>query len=72
MSWRVPQVGLSGMCELQVHSNVHRSVINPIIEAELWLTFSTVEALDQVLAVNDPNIYMPINSHRHPSSKADN
>lgn len=37
------------MSQLQAQSKVHRLVINPIIYAELSLTFSTVEALDQVL-----------------------
>ncbi|MFM7483511.1 MAG: type II toxin-antitoxin system VapC family toxin, partial [Burkholderiaceae bacterium] len=32
--------------QLQAQSKVHRLVINPIIYAELSLTFSTVEALD--------------------------
>lgn len=35
--------------QLQAQSKVHRLVINPIIYSELSLTFSTVEALDQVL-----------------------
>ena len=35
--------------QLQVQSKVHRLAINPIIYSELSLTFSTVEALDQVL-----------------------
>ena len=35
--------------QLQEQSRVHRLVINPIIYSELSLTFSTVEALDQVL-----------------------
>ncbi len=35
--------------QMQAQSKVHRLVINPIIYAELSLTFSTVEALDQVL-----------------------
>jgi hypothetical protein len=35
--------------QLQVQSKVHRLAINSIIYAELSLTFSTVEALDQVL-----------------------
>jgi predicted nucleic acid-binding protein len=37
------------IAQLQAHSKVHRLAINPIIYAELSLTFSTVEALDQVL-----------------------
>lgn len=37
------------VAQLQAQSRVHRLVINPIIYAELSLTFSTVEALDQVL-----------------------
>ncbi|MFM8356059.1 MAG: type II toxin-antitoxin system VapC family toxin, partial [Gammaproteobacteria bacterium] len=37
------------IAQLQAQSRVHRLVINPIIYAELSLTFSTVEALDQVL-----------------------
>jgi len=35
--------------QLQAQSKVHRLVINPIIYAELSLTFSTVEALDKVI-----------------------
>ncbi len=35
--------------QLQAQSKVHRLIINPIIYAELSLTFSSVEALDQVL-----------------------
>jgi len=37
------------IAQLQAQSRVHRLVINPIIYAELSLTFSSVEALDQVL-----------------------
>lgn len=35
--------------QLRAHAKVHRLAINPIIYAELSLTFSTVEALDQTL-----------------------
>lgn len=35
--------------QLKAQSKVHRLVINPIIYAELSLTFSTVEALDKVI-----------------------
>jgi len=35
--------------QLRAQSRVHQLIINPIIYAELSLTFSTVEALDQVL-----------------------
>lgn len=35
--------------QLRAQSKVHRLVINPIIYAELSLTFSTAEALDHVL-----------------------
>lgn len=35
--------------QLRAQSKIHRLAINPIIYAELSLTFSTVEALDQVL-----------------------
>lgn len=38
------------VAQLQAQSRVHRLVINPIIYSELSLTFSTVEALDKVLA----------------------
>ena len=34
---------------LRRHSRVHRLAINPIIYAELSLTFSTVEALDEAV-----------------------
>jgi predicted nucleic acid-binding protein len=37
------------IAQLQAQSRVHRLAINPIIYAELSLTFSTVEALDRVL-----------------------
>jgi len=37
------------VAQLQAQSRVHRLVINPIIYAELSLTFSSVEALDRVL-----------------------
>jgi predicted nucleic acid-binding protein len=37
------------IAQLQAQSKVHRLAINPIIYSELSLTFSTVEALDQVL-----------------------
>lgn len=36
--------------QLRKQSRVHRLVINPVIYTELSLTFSTVEALDEVLA----------------------
>lgn len=35
--------------QLQAQSKVHRLIINPIIHAELLLTCSSVEVLDQVL-----------------------
>lgn len=35
--------------QLRAQSKVHRLAINPVIYAELSLTFSTVEALDQTL-----------------------
>jgi len=37
------------IAQLQAQSKVYRLAINPIIYSELSLTFSTVEALDQVL-----------------------
>jgi predicted nucleic acid-binding protein len=37
------------VAQLQAQSRVHRLAINPIIYSELSLTFSTVEALDDVL-----------------------
>lgn len=36
--------------QLRAQSKVHRLAINPIIHAELSLTFSTVEALDETIA----------------------
>lgn len=36
--------------QLRAQSKIHRLAINPIIYAELSLTFSTVEALDQTIA----------------------
>lgn len=38
------------VAQLRAQSKVHRLVINPIIYAELSLTFSTFEGLDGVLA----------------------
>jgi predicted nucleic acid-binding protein len=35
--------------QLRAQSQIHRLIINPIIYAELSLTFSSVEALDRVL-----------------------
>lgn len=35
--------------QLRAQSKIHRLAINPIIHAELSLTFSTVEALDRTL-----------------------
>lgn len=35
--------------QLRAQSKIHQLVINPIIYSELSLTFSTVEALDQIL-----------------------
>lgn len=37
------------IAQLRAQSKVHRLIINPIIYSELSLTFSTFEALDQVL-----------------------
>ncbi|WP_333706794.1 type II toxin-antitoxin system VapC family toxin [Ottowia beijingensis] len=46
--------------QLRTQSRVHRLVINPVIYAELSLTFSTVEALDEVLAgMQLPVVEMP-------------
>jgi len=36
--------------QLRAQAQIHRLVINPVIYAELLLTFSTVEALDDALA----------------------
>jgi predicted nucleic acid-binding protein len=38
------------VAQLRAQAQIHRLVINPIIYAELSLTFSTVEALDDLLA----------------------
>jgi len=38
------------VAQLRSQAQIHRLVINPIIYAELSLTFSTVEALDDLLA----------------------
>ncbi|TCT04814.1 type II toxin-antitoxin system VapC family toxin [Paralcaligenes ureilyticus] len=37
------------IAQLRAQSKIHRLAINPIIYSELSLTFSTVEALDQIL-----------------------
>ncbi len=52
--------------QLRAQSRVHRLVINPVIYAELALTFSTVEALDtaldsmalQVLEIPRPALFL--------------
>jgi hypothetical protein len=38
------------IAQLRAQAQIHRLVINPVIYAELSLTFSTVEALDNSLA----------------------
>lgn len=38
------------IAQLRAQAQIHRLVINPVVYAELSLTFSTVEALDDVLA----------------------
>ena len=45
-----PQWADWSMAQLQAQSKVHRLSINPIIYAELSLTFSTVEAMDAVIS----------------------
>lgn len=46
--------------QLRTQSRVHRLIINPVIYTELSLTFSTVEALDQVLSgMQLPVVEMP-------------
>ena len=46
--------------QLRAQSQIHRLVINPVIYAELSLTFSTVEALDEALAgLQIPVIELP-------------
>ncbi len=46
--------------QLRTQSRVHRLIINPVIYTELSLTFSTVEALDEVLAgMQLPVVEMP-------------
>ena len=48
------------VAQLRAQAQIHRLVINPIIYAELSLTFSTVEALDDTLAdLQIPMIEMP-------------
>ena len=45
-----PQWADWSITQLRAQSQIHRLVINQIIYAELSLTFSTVEALDETLA----------------------
>ncbi len=44
------------IAQLRAQAQIHRLVINPVIYAELSLTFSTVEALDDTLA----NLQIPV------------
>jgi predicted nucleic acid-binding protein len=44
------------IAQLRAQAQIHRLVINPVIYAELSLTFSTVEALDETLA----NLQIPV------------
>ena len=44
------------IAQLRAQSQIHRLVINPVIYAELSLTFTTVEALDETLA----GLQMPV------------
>lgn len=51
MFWTTPRNGRTGpSANLRAQAKVHRLAIYPIIYAELSLTFSTVEALDQTIA----------------------
>ena len=45
----VPDWADWSISQLQSQSKIHRLVINPVIYAEVSLTFSTAEALDKVL-----------------------
>ena len=48
------------IAQLRAQAQIHRLAINPVIYAELSLTFSTVEALDETLAaLQVPVIEMP-------------
>jgi predicted nucleic acid-binding protein len=48
------------VAQLRAQAQIHRLVVNPVIHAELSLTFSTVEALDDALAaLQIPIIDMP-------------
>jgi predicted nucleic acid-binding protein len=48
------------VAQLRAQAQIHRLVINPVIYAELSLTFSTVEALDDALAgLQIPMIEIP-------------
>ena len=51
-----PQWSEWSVRQLRAQSKIHRLAINPIIYAELSLTFSTAEALDQ--AVDDLDLAM--------------
>ena len=44
------------IAQLRAQAQIHRLIINPVIYAELSLTFSTVEALDSTLA----NLQIPV------------
>lgn len=48
------------VAQLRAQAQIHRLVINPVIYAELSLTFSTVEALDHALsALQIPVVDIP-------------
>lgn len=51
-----PQWADWSIAQLRAQAQIHRLVINPVIYAELSLTFSTVEALDETLA----NLQIPV------------
>ena len=51
-----PQWSEWSVGQLRAQSKIHRLAINPIIYAELSLTFSTAEALDQ--AIEDLDVVM--------------
>jgi predicted nucleic acid-binding protein len=44
------------IAQLRAQAQIHRLIINPVIYAELSLTFSTVEALDSTLT----NLQIPV------------
>ncbi|NJK42810.1 MAG: type II toxin-antitoxin system VapC family toxin [Aquincola sp.] len=52
-----PQWAEWSIAQLRAQAQLHQLVINPVVYAELSLSFSTIEALDRVLAMMEVTMH---------------